>query len=194
MFFRPAKIGGSKVANRDAWGLDVSPGGMSWLYGKLFRPKQPNDEGSHPPGTSQRASPSSTTRPPSRSSIGANAAAQQRYANRNDCTGMRVFVHVYDLRDYFASLNTATTMTLSLGAFHAGVEVDGKEYSYGCGPSGMTGVRYCEPRGMPCHHYRTTVDMGTTKLGRAEVAKPAFQYYALLLLSIFGVMEESHRK
>lgn len=58
---------------------------------------------------------------------------------------------------------------IGTGAFHAAVEVFGKEWSYGFCESG-TGVFSCAPRGCEAHHFRESEAMGETRLSEGEVA------------------------
>jgi len=59
-------------------------------------------------------------------------------------------------------------MAVGTGAFHAGVEVQGLEYSYGYIQNG-SGVFSNEPRASTLHHFRETLDVGTTNLSGEEV-------------------------
>ena len=57
---------------------------------------------------------------------------------------------------------------LDFGAFHAGVELDGVEYSFGRCEEG-SGVYSCTPCESPGYHYRQTVEMGETSKSRPEI-------------------------
>ena len=65
------------------------------------------------------------------------------------------------------SLNDST-LSLNFGVFHAGVEIDGVEYSFGWCEDG-TGVYSCTPKDSPGYHFRTTVEMGDCVLTRAQI-------------------------
>ena len=65
------------------------------------------------------------------------------------------------------SLNDST-LSLNFGVFHAGVEIDGVEYSFGWCEDG-TGVYSCTPALSPGYHYRQTVEMGHTTLSRSQI-------------------------
>lgn len=86
-----------------------------------------------------------------------------------------VFVHVYDLGpkpNAVKSVNNALRL-LGAGVYHAGVEVYGREYTFG-GPTkdttkGQTGVFSAEPRECSSHRYRESVAVGHTMLTKAEV-------------------------
>lgn len=82
-----------------------------------------------------------------------------------------VVLNIYDVfaDDRVQAANTVFR-AVGTGAFHAGVEIFGKEWSYGYTAS-STGVVYCEPKGNLAHRYREAVYMGTTRLTRAEVNK-----------------------
>jgi len=82
-----------------------------------------------------------------------------------------VRVHIYDLGENVSVLN-GVGRVFGTGAFHAGVEVYGREWSFcprPCGPSG-TGVFSCFPKRNPAYVYRETLDMGWTSLSRNEVS------------------------
>jgi len=80
-----------------------------------------------------------------------------------------VTLHVYDL-------GTGTEMQainsvlgkLGTGAFHCGVEVYGREWSFQYMPKG-TGVFECKPTRCPGHTYRESVPMGVTPLSELQV-------------------------
>eukprot|EP00929_Paragymnodinium_shiwhaense_P009798 TRINITY_DN11413_c0_g1_i1.p1 TRINITY_DN11413_c0_g1~~TRINITY_DN11413_c0_g1_i1.p1 ORF type:complete len:498 (-),score=73.28 TRINITY_DN11413_c0_g1_i1:189-1682(-) len=78
-----------------------------------------------------------------------------------------VFLNVYDLRN---------PLLRASGAFHAGVEVYGKEWCYGYTPPEivskhgvLSGISYVPPRQHPDHTYRVTVPLGATALSRTHV-------------------------
>eukprot|EP00439_Symbiodinium_sp_Y106_P078516 s1339_g17.t1 len=88
-----------------------------------------------------------------------------------DTGGREVLVHVYELVE-FVRINQifASEMMPIGGALHAGVEVYGREWSYGGAPGRRTGV-VCEvPRTNRKHRYRETISLGTTRLSASEVA------------------------
>lgn len=83
-----------------------------------------------------------------------------------------VTLHVYDL-GAIRSLNKVLRPA-GTGAFHCGVEVYGREWSYaGCVGSGAdaraTGVFNCRPRLCKDHSYSESVDLGKTALRPGEV-------------------------
>ena len=57
---------------------------------------------------------------------------------------------------------------MGTGAYHAGVEVNGKEWSYGYSPDN-TGVFSCPPKGCKAHVYKDSLDMGETEKSKAEI-------------------------
>ncbi|CAE7351504.1 unnamed protein product [Symbiodinium sp. CCMP2592] len=80
-----------------------------------------------------------------------------------------VSVHIYDVTGNGAvqQLNQVFRAA-GTGAFHAGVEVYGREYSFGyC--DGGSGIFDCEPKECSSHSYREAVDMGFTALSSDEV-------------------------
>lgn len=83
-----------------------------------------------------------------------------------------VTLHVYDLGTggKIAGVNVLCR-AIGTGAFHAGVEVYGKEWSFGGGSNGPTGtgVFCCAPQGCEAHSYREGIFMGNTLMSRKEV-------------------------
>jgi len=80
-----------------------------------------------------------------------------------------VTLHIYDvstdtrvgqINEYLEAIGT--------GAFHGGVEVAGKEWSYGYVPDG-TGVFSGDPKSCSAHKYRESLDMGETDLSEEEI-------------------------
>lgn len=79
--------------------------------------------------------------------------------------GELVFLHLYDLSEGFAHVNSVALDIFGVGGvLHAGVEVFREEYSFGTG-----GVSVCLPRCHQQYAYRETVEMGRTHLRRSEV-------------------------
>jgi len=80
-------------------------------------------------------------------------------------TGEGVFVHLYDLSDALAQINSVAIDIMGIGgALHVGVEVFGVEYSFGTG-----GVSCSVPKQNRHYAFRQTVNMGLTPLSRAEI-------------------------
>ena len=57
---------------------------------------------------------------------------------------------------------------IGTGAFHAGVEVNGVEWSYGYAPD-RTGVFSNPPKGCKAHVYKDSLDMGETSKTEKEI-------------------------
>jgi len=85
--------------------------------------------------------------------------------------GAPVTLHIYDVSgdDSIKFINDFARPA-GTGAFHAGVEVHGWEYSFGSTAEG-TGVSRCEPKGNKQHAYRESVFMGQTPLSAAEISR-----------------------
>lgn len=80
-------------------------------------------------------------------------------------TGAHVYVHLYDLSDAFAQLNSVALDLLGYGgALHVGVEVFSVEWSFGTG-----GVSVSMPKSNRYYAYRQTLPMGRTTFSRDEV-------------------------
>uniref|UniRef100_A0A7S1C0D0 PPPDE domain-containing protein n=1 Tax=Corethron hystrix TaxID=216773 RepID=A0A7S1C0D0_9STRA len=112
-------------------------------------------------------------------------ARQARYSRPKINTDIvnTVRIHIYDLLEHATIMRVWNTCDCPLGkvfqavnnglhclgsgAYHAGLEVNGIEYSYGyCPVEGVTGVFTCLPKRAPGHQYRTTIDFGKVKTMR----------------------------
>jgi len=82
---------------------------------------------------------------------------------------MDVLLHIYNVTkdDRIGTLNFLLANAMSPlkfgGAFHAGVEVGGLEWSYGQTHSDKPGVECVKPKTHPFHHYRQSVHLGKTQ-------------------------------
>jgi len=86
--------------------------------------------------------------------------------------GAPVTLHIYDLgkTNETQALNRILRVFGS-GAFHCGVEVYGKEWSYRGASRAGTGVFHCRPRSCDSHTYCESVPMGETFLSEGEVVR-----------------------
>jgi len=85
-----------------------------------------------------------------------------------------VLLNVYDVSDsdLIQRINVVATANNSVlvgGVFHGGVEIYGREWSFGATEEPRTGISPVWPRAHPQHTYRATVHMGNTPLSQAEV-------------------------
>jgi hypothetical protein len=91
------------------------------------------------------------------------------------CRGSPVLLHVYDVshNSHIQGLNALLAHRCSPlkwgGIFHVGVEVYGREWSFGRCTSG-SGVCACGPRQHKDHRFRETVPLKRTRLSDAGVA------------------------
>jgi len=78
---------------------------------------------------------------------------------------MAVILHVYHVGDTLAvqQLNTVLKR-FGVGAFHAGIEVFNREYSYGAGVPGCSGVCACCPGRCEQHVHLESMQLGVTPL------------------------------
>eukprot|EP00930_Biecheleria_cincta_P041134 TRINITY_DN28170_c0_g1_i2.p1 TRINITY_DN28170_c0_g1~~TRINITY_DN28170_c0_g1_i2.p1 ORF type:complete len:310 (-),score=71.16 TRINITY_DN28170_c0_g1_i2:36-965(-) len=82
----------------------------------------------------------------------------------------KVILHIYDVStDPSIGEVNKILVAMGTGAFHGGVEVYHKEWSYGYTAQG-SGVFCCEPKGCTAHIYRESIVMGETKLNPKEVS------------------------
>lgn len=80
-----------------------------------------------------------------------------------------VMLHVYDLGTHreVQAMN-AVLSRFGTGAFHCGVEVYGREWSFQFTNKG-TGVFQCAPKGCKHHTFRQSIAMGSTNMTEDEV-------------------------
>jgi len=83
--------------------------------------------------------------------------------------GEPVWLHIYDVSGATVQWINNVIRPVGTGAFHAGVEVFGQEWSFGYAIESRTGVYPCKPRCNTQHKYRESVEMGATTLTEAEV-------------------------
>jgi hypothetical protein len=91
--------------------------------------------------------------------------------------GIPVYVHIYDVsqEENIQKINRWLASRYSPlkfgGVFHAGIEVNGLEWSYGVSFSEtMPGISCVEPKSHPCHTYRQSVQLRNTKFSAEEIA------------------------
>mmetsp|Transcript_36369 Transcript_36369/g.93774 ORF Transcript_36369/g.93774 Transcript_36369/m.93774 type:complete len:233 (-) Transcript_36369:215-913(-) len=102
--------------------------------------------------------------------VPANAAKAAKKGKQQ--AGVPVLVHIYDLgtSGEGQALNTVLRL-LGTGAFHCGVEVYGKEWSFRGRRTAGTGVFCTRPRNCEGHTYSETVTMGETMMSEADIKK-----------------------
>jgi len=84
----------------------------------------------------------------------------------------RVLVRVYDLGTTYVTRGVLNRVAKSYGAFHTGVEVYGREWSFGMTFDDVsTGVTWNPPGQNVDHTFRETLSMGYTTLSPTEVLK-----------------------
>lgn len=83
--------------------------------------------------------------------------------------GAPVWLHIYDVTGGSVQWANDLFRQAGTGAFHAGVEVYGQEWSYGYSAGDKTGVYTCQPRANTQHKYRESVAMGGTSFSEKEV-------------------------
>jgi len=86
---------------------------------------------------------------------------------REDSAVCQVKVNIYDLNESLIGTNILACDLLHVGgAFHAGVEIDGIEWSYG-----SEGIFSGKPKINECHKYRQTLHIGVTELSSMEIRR-----------------------
>mmetsp|Transcript_40675 Transcript_40675/g.107766 ORF Transcript_40675/g.107766 Transcript_40675/m.107766 type:complete len:249 (-) Transcript_40675:106-852(-) len=84
----------------------------------------------------------------------------------------RVLVRLYDLGRTFVTRGAWNTMTKSYGAWHTGIEVYGKEWSFGMTlGENCTGVTWNTPGLNQDHSFKETLLLGYTNMSPEEVWK-----------------------
>lgn len=93
------------------------------------------------------------------------------FAKDESVGGAEVTLHVYDVSgsDRVVKANNILKK-FGTGAFHAAVEVYGREWSFGKTRVGC-GIFPCEPRHCTMHQYRQAVPMGRTQLREPSVLR-----------------------
>lgn len=78
-----------------------------------------------------------------------------------------VLVHVYNigLRDEIHAMNRFLR-TVGSGAFHCGVEINGREWSFS-----QSGITWCKPRECKLHTFSESILMGHAELSKPDVDK-----------------------
>lgn len=82
-----------------------------------------------------------------------------------------VILHVYDVgaSSKVRNINSALPYTGIGGIFHGGIEVYGREYSFGGSRNKVCGIFSGKPAGCPMHTYRESVYLGDCSLTREQV-------------------------
>lgn len=118
-----------------------------------------------------------STMPPAGASWASKATARlkRRFSSTN--VGVEVIIHIYDVsqEDSIRKLNKFLAHRFSPvklgGVFHAGVEVNGLEWSFGSSWSDtVPGISCVEPKTHPQHTFRQTVNMRRTKRSEEDIA------------------------
>lgn len=89
-----------------------------------------------------------------------------------DTGGVPVTLHVYDVthKDLISWINSVLLPVSLGGAFHAGVEVGGLEWSFGYNERELQpGLRCSVPRHDPMHRFRQSVRLGRTSLSAEQI-------------------------
>jgi len=81
-------------------------------------------------------------------------------------TKIPVYLNVYDLHQA-----NAYVFPVGLGAYHTGVQINGKEYAFGGHAYSFTGVFDIEPRTACGAIFRESILLGETTLSRAEIQR-----------------------
>jgi len=103
------------------------------------------------------------------SSLPPLVVSQCQHQSRPAYDGEPVWLHIYDVSKGSVQWVNSLIRPVGTGAFHAGVEVFGLEWSFGYAAEGRTGVYSCQPRGNSQHEYRESVLMGGTCHSGAQV-------------------------
>merc|ERR1719277_541723 len=116
-----------------------------------------------------------------------------------------VILNIYELGEtrLVSGINTVTQGFLSQGGlFHAGIEVIGREVSFGAQSNTDTGVFFCHPRRCASHTYRESIYLGDSGKSLQEVKRilhslqaewPGQQYNAFHRNCCHFAVELAHR-
>jgi len=91
-----------------------------------------------------------------------------KYGTVSNCddpfaSGIVVKINIYDIAD-----NSKLYM-IGLGVHHTGIEINGKEYSFGFHPEDYTGIFSVTPREAPNARFRESIILGHTKYSYKEI-------------------------
>eukprot|EP00929_Paragymnodinium_shiwhaense_P043537 TRINITY_DN22387_c0_g1_i1.p1 TRINITY_DN22387_c0_g1~~TRINITY_DN22387_c0_g1_i1.p1 ORF type:complete len:432 (+),score=77.67 TRINITY_DN22387_c0_g1_i1:134-1297(+) len=107
---------------------------------------------------------------------------QARRQSEKDDSGIEVRLHIYDVsqEEAIQKINRVFAHEYSPlkfgGVFHAGVEVMGLEWAYGCSEwETLPGVSCNEPRQHPMHNYRETIILRPSHLSEEDVSRTVSQ-------------------
>jgi hypothetical protein len=100
----------------------------------------------------------------------AQADAELARAARNAKRMVKLHVYHASLTGFVQGLNLVLPKKVMGGVYHAGVEVDGNEWSYGYTDNDASGVSPCVPALNEWHKYYKCKELGPTPLSEAEVA------------------------
>jgi len=87
-------------------------------------------------------------------------------------SGLPVFLHLYDVSNdgRIEKFNSLLSPLKLGGIFHVGIEVNGREWSFGHCPFG-SGVCGLKPRTHPSHNFRDTMELRPTQLSEQQVVR-----------------------
>eukprot|EP00929_Paragymnodinium_shiwhaense_P090112 TRINITY_DN50325_c0_g1_i1.p1 TRINITY_DN50325_c0_g1~~TRINITY_DN50325_c0_g1_i1.p1 ORF type:complete len:1189 (+),score=255.11 TRINITY_DN50325_c0_g1_i1:119-3685(+) len=99
------------------------------------------------------------------------ASSTERNETTEEKKEYEVVLHIYDVsEDPRVTRFNNLARVMGTGAFHAGVEIDGMEWSFGANDeTGRSGVYNCDPKQNSAHIYREAVTMGTVTLTKSEL-------------------------
>lgn len=81
-----------------------------------------------------------------------------------------VRLNIYDLgKTTPVQWANGVLLQMGTGVFHAGVEVYGKEYSFGHRSDRSSGVVWCPPRQADGHKFREAIELGTVHMSNTQV-------------------------
>lgn len=107
---------------------------------------------------------------------GCRQSRKNSISSVDENTGLAVRLHIYDVSqsENIQRINRVLAHKSSPlkigGAFHAGIEVNGLEWSFGfSSKESMSGVSCCEPRSHHQHHYRQTLRLGYSRVPSKDI-------------------------
>lgn len=105
-----------------------------------------------------------------------------------EAEGTPVYLNVYHLNDQWVKSNTLSKQVFGIGgAFHAGIEVHGVEWTYGS----EFGISQAQPRSHDVHIYHESILLGETYLSETEVQNLVLTMQKIWVANDYDMLEHN---